>query len=114
MTPLQLEDAARALRDAGRTRAYLPPLRETYPGISIDSAYEIQKLNAKLRLAEGRRLVGRKIGLTAVSVQRQLGVSQPDFGVLFDDMGYGDAEPIPASRTEPAEDRSRDCICAGS
>jgi 2-keto-4-pentenoate hydratase len=95
MTPEQLADAARALREAARTGAFIAPLREIYPTINAASAYAIQRINTEQRLADGRRAVGCKIGLTAKAVQAQLGVDQPDFGMLFDDMGYGDGEPIP-------------------
>jgi 2-keto-4-pentenoate hydratase len=97
MNEQQIQEAAGLLREAGRTGAWIPPLRETYPGIDGAAAYAIQKINVERRVSEGRRIVGRKIGLTARAVQAQLGVDQPDFGILFDDMGYGDAEPIPVT-----------------
>ncbi|MEY2619663.1 MAG: hypothetical protein RL522_2665 [Pseudomonadota bacterium] len=96
MTPQHLQEAASALRQAADSGQWIPPLRETYADIDAAAAYAIQKINTDLRLAAGRRIVGRKIGLTARAVQAQLGVDQPDFGSLFDDMGYGDGEPIPA------------------
>lgn len=95
MTPQQLSEAAQSLREAARTGRYIAPLREQYPSLNAESAYAIQRLNTEQRLAEGRRTVGCKIGLTARAVQAQLGVDQPDFGMLFDDMGYGDGEPVP-------------------
>jgi 2-keto-4-pentenoate hydratase len=95
MDKKQIEEAAAALREASRTGQWIAPLRETCAGIDGDAAYAIQKLNTDRRVAEGRRIVGRKIGLTAKAVQAQLGVDQPDFGILFDDMGYGDGEPVP-------------------
>jgi 2-keto-4-pentenoate hydratase len=97
VTPQRIEKAASALREAARTRNYIAPLREIYEPLSIEDAYAIQHVNTEQRLADGQRLVGCKIGLTSVAVQKQLGVDRPDFGMLFDDMGYGDGEPIPAS-----------------
>lgn len=97
MNPSELSQAAQALRDAASSGHYLAPLRERYPDIDGKAAYAIQRLNTEQRLQQGRRLVGCKIGLTARAVQAQLGVDQPDFGMLFDDMGYGDREPVPFS-----------------
>lgn len=97
MTPQLIEQAANALAEAARAGQCIPPLHETYEHLTIESAYAIQRINTERRLAAGRRLIGCKIGLTSVAVQKQLGVAQPDFGMLFDDMGYGDGEPVPAS-----------------
>ena len=95
MTPEQHQQAAAALRQALASGETIAPLRETYAGMNEQDAYAIQALYTAQRVGEGRRVVGRKIGLTSLVVQRQLGVSQPDFGALFDDMSYGDGESIP-------------------
>ena len=62
------------------------------------AAYAVQERQTAARLAAGATVVGRKIGLTSPAVQAQLGVDQPDFGVLFDDMGYAEDETVPMSR----------------
>jgi 2-keto-4-pentenoate hydratase len=79
------QSTARRLRDAygGQT---LSPLRECLGPTDSVGAYKVQMLNTEFWRERGRRVVGRKVGLTAKAVQAQLGVSQPDFGVLFDDM----------------------------
>ncbi|MDR6385247.1 2-keto-4-pentenoate hydratase [Paraburkholderia caribensis] len=94
---MRIQQAAAALRNAAKTRKYIAPLRETYEELSIEEAYAIQRINTEQQLADGRRLVGCKVGLTSLAVQKQLGVEQPDFGMLFDHMGYGDGEAIPTS-----------------
>jgi 2-keto-4-pentenoate hydratase len=95
MTPFELAEAAAMLREAAAKHEFITPLRETYLHLDAASAYAVQRLNTEARIAEGRRVVGCKIGLTSMAVQKQLGVDQPDFGMLFDDMGYGDGEEIP-------------------
>lgn len=87
--PKNLEKAATDLRNAyaGDT---IGPLREYLEPTDIDSAYKIQAFNTDHWVAGGRKIIGCKVGLTAKSVQAQMGVDQPDFGILFDDMQIDD------------------------
>lgn len=78
--------AAERLREAQRTRVPCPPVRDLLPDTTVATAYAVQELLTRARVADGGRILGRKIGLTSPAVQAQLGVSQPDFGVLFADM----------------------------
>jgi 2-keto-4-pentenoate hydratase len=64
----------------------VPPLSETYADLTPEVAYEIQNHWLSYKLAEGRQLVGRKIGLTSRAMQQQMGVDQPDYGFLLDSM----------------------------
>ena len=95
-------EASRAVADklfaAQNSRTPIPPVREMLPADAIDLAYAAQEINTERRLKEGRRLVGRKIGLTSLAVQRQLGVDQPDYGMLFDDMAVPDGWDVSYGR----------------
>lgn len=97
---LSADAAAALLKAAVATGQTIAPLRErlAQTGTDADAAYAVQEVNTKAWLAEGRRLVGRKIGLTSLAVQAQLGVDQPDFGMLFADMAVGDGEPVALGR----------------
>ena len=87
--------AAIALRHAHETLEPIAPIIDDLPGASLEDAYAVQELNTKHWLHKGRALTGRKIGATSQAVQSQLGVSQPDYGMLFADMEYADQEEVP-------------------
>jgi 2-keto-4-pentenoate hydratase len=91
------QSAADALHLARKSLKPVAPVRETHHVSNADDAYMIQEINTKRYLAEGRRLVGRKIGLTSKAVQQQLGVDEPDFGMLWGDSGYADGDALPMS-----------------
>ncbi len=84
--------------EAHRSGTPCAPVRELLPEGAIDQAYAAQEINTKRWLDAGRRLVGRKIGLTSIAVQKQLGVNQPDYGMLFDDMCIPDGWEIDRRR----------------
>jgi len=73
------------LRQAEATQMPISNLRDTIGVEDIAFAYQIQQINTALRVEGGARIIGKKIGLTSKAVQNQLGVDQPDFGMLFDD-----------------------------
>lgn len=90
--------AAHALRQARRTRTPIARISETHGIVGLDDAYAVAAINTVSRLESGARVVGKKVGLTSRAVQQQLGVDQPDFGVLFDDMELLDGEMVPMAR----------------
>jgi 2-keto-4-pentenoate hydratase len=89
--------AADTLVSAAETRTPCPPLRLTHPDATVDDGYAVQQLVHERSRPAARR-IGRKIGLTSAAVQQQMGVTTPDYGVLFADMCFGDRQPIPAGR----------------
>jgi 2-keto-4-pentenoate hydratase len=86
--------AADRLLAAALDRAPCQPVRDLLGDGGMPAGYAVQQLLTQQALASGRRISGRKIGLTSEAVQRQLGVDQPDFGVLFADMGRRETEPV--------------------
>jgi len=88
---------AKRLRDAHESGTPCGAVRADLPERDLDAAYAVQDANTRYWLEHDRRLVGRKIGLTSTVVQTQLGVDQPDFGMLFADMAIPDGEEVPGT-----------------
>lgn len=94
----KIEEAARRLWEAAQSGTPCAPIRDLLTDGDVDAAYAVQEINTRRGLEAGRRLVGRKIGLTSRAVQTQLGVDQPDYGMLFADMAVAEGEEIPLSK----------------
>lgn len=93
-----IQSAARALRDARVERRPIPPISLSHGIAGLEAAYAVAELNIRAQRESGSRVVGRKVGLTSKAVQQQLGVDQPDFGVLFDDMEFLHGQELPGGR----------------
>lgn len=93
-----IEDLAQRLHEAERTRVPIRQPSLDHPDMSIDDAYAVQRALVQLKVAEGRVIRGRKIGLTSKVMQRAVAISEPDYGVLFDDMFFEDGGTVPADR----------------
>lgn len=94
------DSIATKLRDIYKTNELCAPVSLELPDNNLNAAYAVQDINTSFWLGQGRKLVGRKIGLTSRAVQQQLGVDQPDYGMLFQDMAYSDGETIPMSKLQ--------------
>lgn len=106
LTADDVDAAAERLHAAQVGRSPIAPLTERYPGLDVSDAYAIQQVNLSRRLGHGRKLVGHKIGLTSQPMQTLLGVDEPDFGYLLDDMVLGRGQAVPVAwfcspRVEP-------------
>jgi 2-keto-4-pentenoate hydratase len=86
--------AGGALFTAEDTQSPIAPLREQWPGIDVEDAYEIQLGNIRRKTAAGRTIRGHKVGLSARAMQRMLGVDEPDYGHLLDDMVLSEGSTI--------------------
>ena len=99
MDRAKIQQAADRLWQAHETGIPCAPVRDLIGDSDVAAAYAVQEINTRRWLGgEEKVLSGRKIGLTSLSVQHQIGVDQPDFGMLFDDMEVMDGEEIAWSR----------------
>ncbi|MFE6487847.1 2-keto-4-pentenoate hydratase [Streptomyces sp. NPDC057757] len=96
--PDAVTEAAERLAQAELKLVPCAPVRDLLGTTDVDAAYAVQRRLTARRLAAGAVVTGRKIGLTSTAVQRQLGVGQPDFGVLFGDMDASGPGPVSTAR----------------
>lgn len=94
MDEKRIKDLAQILIEAEGNRNPIPPLTETDPDISVEEAYQIQLQIIALKKASGQVVVGKKIGLTSSSMQAMLGVKEPDYGHILNEMVVREGEKI--------------------
>jgi 2-oxo-hept-3-ene-1,7-dioate hydratase len=93
-----IEDAARRLDQAERTRTQIRQFSLELPLLTIEDAYAIQKAWVELKVNSGRTIRGHKIGLTSKAMQYSSNINEPDYGALLDDMFLGDGSEVPIER----------------
>ena len=98
LTATGIRTAADRLIAAAATPEQCDPVRNILGDTDIDAAYAVQVLITRDAVERGRRVVGHKIGLTSPAVQRQLGVDQPDSGILFADMAIDNGATVDTGR----------------
>ena len=97
-----IREAAQRLNAAEAGHVQMRQLHLDFPSMTIEDAYAIQREWVAMKLAAGRRMRGHKIGLTSKAMQSQVGIDEPDYGVLLDDMFFNDGSAVPLERfTEP-------------
>lgn len=79
-----IELIAKQLFEAEETRVPIPPITDKYPDLTLEDAYKIQLASIEMRKASGQRVVGKKVGLTNVAVQKARGILEPDYGHIMD------------------------------
>lgn len=90
--------AARRLHEAEKVRQPVRQISLDHPEITIPDAYAIQKAGIQLKLAEGQKIIGHKVGLTSRAMQMSSQINEPDYGTLLDEMLYPDAGELPFER----------------
>ncbi len=88
---------ATELENSERTRVQVEHFSKRYPGMTLDAGYAVSRAWMKIKKAQGRTVIGHKIGLTSRAMQISSQISEPDYGTLLDDMLYGPGE-LPTSR----------------
>ena len=86
------------LHAAERSRSQLEHFSKRFPAMEIADSYAIQRAWVALKLADGRKRIGHKIGLTSRAMQLSSQISEPDYGSLLDDMLLRDGSDVPIAR----------------
>jgi 2-keto-4-pentenoate hydratase len=96
--PPNIEDLAAELLRAQQQCIPLDPLTDRFSDLNITQAYQIQLTAIRTQLMAGRRVIGKKIGLTSKVMQDMLNVHEPDYGHLLDDMVVLNEQPVTVSK----------------
>jgi 2-keto-4-pentenoate hydratase len=92
-----IQKEAEAFYSAEREKTTVRPLTERYPKVTPEEAYRIQLALIEMKIADGAKIVGKKIGLTSKAMQKMLKVDQPDYGHILNNMILEDSAVLPVS-----------------
>lgn len=98
LPPATIAELAAKLYQARKARTQLRHFSKEHPGMTIEDGYAIQREWVKLELADGRKIKGRKIGLTSRAMQQASQITEPDYAPLMDDMFFETGADIPIER----------------
>jgi 2-oxo-hept-3-ene-1,7-dioate hydratase len=98
LTGDEIAGIAARLEEAERARKPIRILSLEHPALTVEDAYAVQRAFIARKLAQGRTIKGHKIGLTSKAMQAAVGIREPDYGVLLDDMFFSDGAEIPTER----------------
>ncbi|MEO7015855.1 MAG: 2-oxo-hept-4-ene-1,7-dioate hydratase [Leifsonia sp.] len=90
-----IRSIADELETAERDRTTVSLLTARHPGMTVADSYAVQNVWKERGIAAGRKLIGHKIGLTSKVMQQATGISEPDYGVIFDDAVFETGAVIP-------------------
>ncbi|MGC8573608.1 MAG: 2-keto-4-pentenoate hydratase [Caldisphaera sp.] len=91
---MDLKTIANQLLIAKKDKKPVDTLTETYPGFNVELAYQVQLLQIEEEVKLGKKIIGKKIGLTSKPMQELLGVTEPDYGHLMSDMYIADSNIV--------------------
>ena len=97
LEPALIDTLARELHHSERSRVQVEHFSKRHPGMTLEDGYAVSRAWVAMKLAEGRRVIGHKIGLTSRAMQLASQISEPDYGTLLDDMLFEPGD-IPATR----------------
>lgn len=98
LSPEIINQLAEEFLQAEKNRTQIKQISLRYPDITIPDAYAIQKAWVQKKIDAGNALKGHKIGLTSRAMQQAVGINEPDFGALLEDMFFRDGDTIPTDR----------------
>lgn len=85
------------LIEAEKSKKAIAPLTQQYSALNVEDAYQIQLEVIEKKINDGHKVIGKKVGLTSVAMQQMLGVDEPDYGHLLDNMKVNDGHTVKIS-----------------
>src|SRR5262249_16343698 len=94
MEPQLIQSITDQINEAKNTKKRMGTVTDRYAGFTVADAYQVQLINIDRERKAGRAIIGKKIGLTSKGMQQMLGVTEPDYGILLDNMIADTESPV--------------------